>query len=224
MERRDADGGELSGQPSILSLLTPPSSGASRELDKKTLLAALMAFKKGDFSVRLPLDLEGMDGKIADAFNDVIELNQRLSGELERLSRVVGKEGKISQRASMGSVTGAWATKIGAVNQLISRSRTPRQRNRPRDRRRRQGRSFADDGAGDRRPSARRRIPAHRQNGQHHGGPARLVRRRSDARGPRSGYRRKARRPGEGERRRRYVEGPDRLRELHGRQPHRPGA
>ena len=39
----------------------------------------------------------------------------------------------------------------------------------------------------------------------------------SDPRGPRSGYRRKARRPGRSERRRRHVEGPDRLRELHGR-------
>src|SRR5207237_1798033 len=92
----------------------------SGELDKTTLLAALAAFKKGDFSVRLPTDLDSMDGKIADAFNDVIELNQRLSQELERLSRVVGKEGKISQRASMGSVTGAWATKVAHVNQLIS--------------------------------------------------------------------------------------------------------
>ena len=58
-----------------------------------------MALKKGDFSARLPVTLEGMDGKIADAFNDVIELNQRHAAELERLSRVVGKEGKISQRA-----------------------------------------------------------------------------------------------------------------------------
>ena len=60
--------------------------------------------------MRLPVDLEGMDGKIADAFNDVIELNQRMAEELERLSRVVGKEGKISQRASASAtVTGAWS-------------------------------------------------------------------------------------------------------------------
>ena len=30
------------------------------------LLAALIALKKGDFSARLPIDLEGVDGKIAD--------------------------------------------------------------------------------------------------------------------------------------------------------------
>src|SRR5213080_301433 len=106
IETHETHDEQLKGQPSILSLLTPPD-GRLQELDKKILLAALIAFKKGDFSARLPVDLEGMDGKIADAFNEVIELNQRLSTELERLSRVVGKEGKISQRATMGSVTGA---------------------------------------------------------------------------------------------------------------------
>src|SRR5579871_440335 len=47
-------------------------------LDKKQLLAALSAFKKGDFTVRLPEHLIGIDGKIADAFNTVVELNERM--------------------------------------------------------------------------------------------------------------------------------------------------
>src|SRR5689334_12656343 len=71
---RHAQGDELQGQPSILSLLAPPQKHDGA-LNKATLLAALIAFKKGDFGVRLPMDLEGMDGKIADAFNEVIELN-----------------------------------------------------------------------------------------------------------------------------------------------------
>jgi HAMP domain-containing protein/signal transduction histidine kinase/CheY-like chemotaxis protein len=89
------------------------------ELDNAQLLSALLAFKKGDFSARLPVDLEGVDGKIADAFNEVIAMNQRMSKELERLSRVVGKEGKISQRASMGEVYGSWEDSIDSVNALI---------------------------------------------------------------------------------------------------------
>ena len=43
-----------------------------------------------------------MAGKVADTFNEVIELNERMANELERISRVVGKEGKINQRASLG--------------------------------------------------------------------------------------------------------------------------
>ena len=59
-------------------------------LDRKQLLEALLAFKKGNFAVRLPINLEGVDGKIADAFNEVIERNEKMSRELERLGRVVG--------------------------------------------------------------------------------------------------------------------------------------
>ncbi len=89
------------------------------ELSHRMLLEALLAFKRGDFSRRLPIDLEGVDGKIADAFNEVIAQNQRMSEELARVSRVVGKEGKISQRASIGSVAGSWASTIDSVNTLI---------------------------------------------------------------------------------------------------------
>ena len=89
-------------------------------LDRASLLSALLSLKKGDFDVRLPIDLEGVDGKIADAFNEVVDQNQRLSEEIARISRVVGKEGKISQRASIGEVTGSWAESIGSVNALIS--------------------------------------------------------------------------------------------------------
>jgi HAMP domain-containing protein/signal transduction histidine kinase/DNA-binding response OmpR family regulator len=92
---------------------------SSHELNKSTLLLALLAFKKGNFSVRLPIDLEGMDGKIADAFNDVIDMNQRMSHELERISQAVGKDGKISQRAEMGGVTGGWKGSLESVNALI---------------------------------------------------------------------------------------------------------
>src|SRR3954453_24231514 len=88
-------------------------------LDVAALLQALNALKKGNFSVRLPLEWTGVAGKVADTFNEVIELNERMARELERLSRVVGKEGKIAQRASLGDVTGSWAASINSVNDLI---------------------------------------------------------------------------------------------------------
>src|SRR5580704_13807908 len=88
-------------------------------IDTTVLLNALSALRKGDFSARLPAEWTGVAGKVADTFNDVIELNERMARELERLSRVVGKEGKISQRASLGDVTGAWAASARSVNELI---------------------------------------------------------------------------------------------------------
>src|SRR5438874_11138933 len=96
------------------------AAGASGgRLDEKQILVALTALKKGDFSVRLPVDWTGMAGRISDTLNDVIELNEKMARELERLSRVVGKEGKITHRAELGGFSGAWGASLGSVNALI---------------------------------------------------------------------------------------------------------
>ncbi len=95
------------------------SQSNGNELDNGQLLAALMAFKRGDFSARLPEDWTGVPGKIADTFNAVIEANERMTRELERIGRVVGKEGRIAQRASIGEVTNSWSDAIGSINNLI---------------------------------------------------------------------------------------------------------
>ena len=97
---------------------TRKRAGAS--LDRRLLLVALAALKKGDFSVRLPIEWEGLDGKIAETFNDVVELNQKITKEFERVSRVVGKEGKIAERAFIGQVEGAWADELTSINNLVS--------------------------------------------------------------------------------------------------------
>src|SRR5882724_11167369 len=89
------------------------------ELDTRQLLSALMAFKRGDFSARLPEDWTGVSGKIADTFNAVIETNQRMTRELERIVHAVGKEGRIGQRASIGEVSDSWADVIQCINVLI---------------------------------------------------------------------------------------------------------
>src|SRR6516165_5186985 len=91
----------------------------AQTLDATAILAALTNLKKGNFSHRLPTDWVGVAGKVADAFNDVIERNERLTNELERMSRVVGKEGKLTQRATLGDVSGSWAAAIDSVNVLI---------------------------------------------------------------------------------------------------------
>ncbi|MDP3164517.1 MAG: HAMP domain-containing protein, partial [Hydrogenophaga sp.] len=93
---------------------------ASGELDPKLLLSVLTAVKKGDFSARMPLDWTGIDGKIADTLNDIIALNDKTSLGIDRISKVVGKEGKLATRIPLGSVGGAWARQIESVNALIS--------------------------------------------------------------------------------------------------------
>src|SRR6266478_2485349 len=83
------------------------------------ILGALNALKRGDASVRLPADWPGSLGRVADVFNDVVERNERMAQELDRLSRVVGSEGKLGKRGSLGDVTGFWRDSIDAVNLLI---------------------------------------------------------------------------------------------------------
>ncbi len=88
------------------------------ELDLKLILSTLMALKKGDFSARLPSDWTGVSGKIADTLNDIIETNERMVKTVTEVSRVVGREGRLTQRANV-HVSGGWATIISAVNTLI---------------------------------------------------------------------------------------------------------
>src|SRR5439155_272825 len=59
-------------------------------------------------------------GKVADTFNEVVELNQRLASELERLRLAIGQHGKITERASVGPVSGAWADSVTNVNSLVA--------------------------------------------------------------------------------------------------------
>jgi len=62
-------------------------------LDRGELLKALRQLKRGDFAVRMPLNLTGIDGEIAQAFNDVVELEEAKAAEIARVAELVGKEG-----------------------------------------------------------------------------------------------------------------------------------
>ena len=70
-------------------------------LDQPQLLKAMRSLRRGDFTDRLPLDLTGIAGDIAEAFNDVVELNQRMAKEMARIESVVGRDGRITQRAAL---------------------------------------------------------------------------------------------------------------------------
>jgi HAMP domain-containing protein len=86
---------------------------------RRDLISALRKLRRGDFTVRLPEDGSDSDAEIAILFNEVVSLNQQLTEEFERLSRVVGKEGKIGHRAKVRGATGGWDSKLRAVNELI---------------------------------------------------------------------------------------------------------
>jgi HAMP domain-containing protein/CheY-like chemotaxis protein/signal transduction histidine kinase len=88
-------------------------------INTKLLLKTLVAFKKGDFSARLPGEWTGEAGKIADTLNEIIELSDKTARELDRVSRVVGKEGKIAHRATVPAAAGSWLRLVDSTNLLI---------------------------------------------------------------------------------------------------------
>ena len=83
------------------------------------LLGALRRFGKGDFSIRMPLDLAGIDAEIAQAFNDVVEACETMAREFARIRDQAGREGQITQRVRMPSAVGTWAQCVDSVNALI---------------------------------------------------------------------------------------------------------
>ncbi|HSR91733.1 MAG TPA: HAMP domain-containing protein, partial [Gemmatimonadales bacterium] len=93
--------------------------GTETALDRRLLLLALQSVRSGDFSVRLPHDWSGIDGKIADTFNEIVQGYQKIDHELKRVGQVVGKEGRTRERTRFDYSKGAWGEMEGSVNTLI---------------------------------------------------------------------------------------------------------
>ncbi len=91
----------------------------SDAIDTTTLLGFLAQVKSGNFTARMPLEWTGVAGKVADELNDLVIANQTLDTELARVSQVVGKQGRLSERARIGDATGRWAASVESVNSLI---------------------------------------------------------------------------------------------------------
>src|SRR6187549_1411708 len=98
----------------------PPAMGVTIPQPKLSqLLGVLQAVRDGDFSVRLPGDWTGLEGKIADTFNEIVASNARMASELERVGTVVGKQGQTRQRVKFGRQSGSWGEMEASVNTLI---------------------------------------------------------------------------------------------------------
>src|SRR5215468_2987235 len=111
---------DLSGAASPLRRISKGKSTVDGKPDSlEDLLHALQAMRSGDFSVRMTGDHLGIEGKIADTFNEIVAANQRMAQQLERVGQVVGREGKTRQRVKFDLSSGSWADMEGSVNTLI---------------------------------------------------------------------------------------------------------
>src|SRR6187401_1061456 len=83
------------------------------------LLEALQAMRAGDFSIRMRAGGDGIEGKIADTFNEIVAANQVLAHQLEAVGQVVGREGRTRKRVKLGFAYGAWGEMESSINTLI---------------------------------------------------------------------------------------------------------
>ena len=100
------------------------SNGSSRRRQEVSeqlgeILNVMVAYRNGDFTVRLPSTWTGVLGKMSDTMNDILAVSQRRAEETVRICRVVGKEGRLRQRLSVPGVSGGWADEIDSLNTLI---------------------------------------------------------------------------------------------------------
>src|SRR3989440_415406 len=96
-----------------------PTANGKDSLDLNPLLYALQAMRVGDFSVRMAGNQLGIEGKIADTFNEIVAANERMAKQLEQVGQVVGRDGKTRQRVRLGISGGSWGDMESSVNTLI---------------------------------------------------------------------------------------------------------
>ena len=80
---------------------------------------AMQAAAAGDFSVRLPARRKDDIGRLESAFNQMTARNAALEAELVRVAEIIGREGRMTERARLHGATGGWSTAVDSVNGLI---------------------------------------------------------------------------------------------------------
>src|SRR5688572_21423842 len=102
-----------------LPLKEAESTAVNHAEELSLIYNALSALRRGDASAKLPFKGSQEFGRVAEVFNDLVEMNASMAEETAQLSQVVGKEGKLRKRASLPNARGFWAQKVEDINSLI---------------------------------------------------------------------------------------------------------
>ena len=209
--------GKLGGQAQV-----PGVAGTWKDLtDNVNLLAANLttqvrniaevttAVARGDLSKKITVDVRGEILQLKETINTMVDQLNGFAGEVTRVAREVGTEGKLGGQAQVPGVAGTWKDLTDNVN-LLAANLTTQVRNIAEVTTAVAGGDLSKKITVD----VSRRGAAAEGDHQHHGRPAQRLRRRGDARGARGRHRGQAGRPGPGAGRRRHLEGPHRQRQL----------
>ncbi|WP_400192299.1 HAMP domain-containing protein [Hymenobacter sp. B81] len=125
--------GRLGGQANV-----PNVTGVWKDLtDNVNTLAAnlttqvrgivkvVTGVSKGDLTQKLTLEARGEVAELADTINRMVDDLNRLAQEVSRVARVAGVEGKLTERATVGGVSGSWKDIVDTLNDLIESIASP---------------------------------------------------------------------------------------------------
>jgi HAMP domain-containing protein len=195
------------------------SMGSNLTGQVRNIAEVTKAVAAGDLSKKITVDVKGEILELKATINTMVDQLRSFASEVTRVAREVGTEGKLGGQADVQGVAGTWKDLTDSVNSMGS-NLTGQVRNIAEVTTAVAAGDLVQEDHGGREG----RDPGTQEHHQHHGGPAAILRLRSDARGARGGHRRQAGRPGRRAGRGRHLEGLDRLGQLHGLQPHGAGA
>ncbi|MEN2416293.1 HAMP domain-containing protein [Flavobacterium mesophilum] len=89
-------------------------------LSDAEFLKILLKVKNGNFSQRFPTDQDGTKRAICDTLNEIIDLNERMVFEFQKVGKSIGKQGKLTNRVVLDGARGSWSSCVDSVNTLIS--------------------------------------------------------------------------------------------------------
>jgi CheY-like chemotaxis protein/signal transduction histidine kinase/HAMP domain-containing protein len=96
-----------------------PQEAAERDLELGDLRDALRALKAGDFSVRILPGERRVTREVTTAFNSLAAMLDASSVEFVRVSKVVGRDGEMMERAHLKGAQGGWSSQVESFNALI---------------------------------------------------------------------------------------------------------
>src|SRR5580698_4443937 len=94
-------------------------------LDLRELLRVLSLVKNGKLDTRMPVTQAGINGRICEVLNDIIDMNERLVAEISEAEKTIGKRGNLSKRIELTDARGDWAEGVNSLNNLISDLTSP---------------------------------------------------------------------------------------------------
>ena len=89
------------------------------------LVKVVTAVSKGDLTQKLTLEAKGEVAELADTINRMVDDLNRLAVEVSRVAKVAGMEGKLTERATVGGVSGSWKELVDTLNALLESIASP---------------------------------------------------------------------------------------------------